>query len=241
MRLGVAEQLLARRRVPVRPLEVAHERRILGDLRLRSAEALAVRGDEQVVALPPVGEHRASGRVVRPGEPGDEQQRCAAERRSGAAQPRPALQQRGGDHEGDGEDEDGADERERPGERARRGPPAEVPAAHGARVREHAGQDEERGELLGEQDRHVVLRERVERVHRRRREADARPPPVAHGEREQQRPEPEEERLSDQRKPSRDALCRRRRGPRGTPGSRERGTPAAPARRRPTCRSRARP
>jgi hypothetical protein len=183
------------------PLHPRDEFRIGLHLGRRPAVALSARGEDRVVALAPHGHRHAAADVVRPREPGRQQDPCSRDR-TGADEPVPGCpraERRRDSDERRHDDEDGADERQRRGERRRPCPRERMPALPGEREQVHAREHEQPCERLSEDERHVVLRPGIDRVEQAGEERDAVAEPAPHRHHQQQRAASEEDGLPEQR------------------------------------------
>jgi len=198
----IRRELAGRRERAADRLHLRTELRRRLDVRRRGASPFAVRSECEVVALAPDRHRRAADDVVRPREPRHEQGRRRSRGGEAAQEPlagRPATDERGDHDERSGEHEHRTDEREKGGERAGARPRREPAALPRAREDVDAAEEDRPRKRLREDERHVVLRPRVERVEQPGQERDALAPPAADREHEQPRAEPEEHGLADER------------------------------------------
>jgi len=199
---GVAHQLGGGRLESVDSLQARPELGIGFDLRGRAVVAFTACREDQVVTLAPHRHRGPADHVVRPGEPGDEQQRRTCRRDADAKEPfarRSWPERRREDRQRRGEDEDRADEREGARERAAERPPQQAPLPPGPRERVHARERDRARENLRKHEWHIVLRPRVYGVEQAARQGDGLTPPAAHRQHQQPRADSEEQRLPHER------------------------------------------
>ena len=203
MRGRIARELGGRGQPAADALHARSELRVGLDVCGGRPVSLAGGREDQVVALAPHRHRRAADRVLRPGEPGNEQYGGGDRRRARAQEPLAhgaAPKQRREDDKRRDQHEDRANERDGSGERAGAGPGREPPALPRACEDIDAGERDRPRERLREHERDVVLRPRVDRVEEAGQERDPIAPPPADGDHQQPRAETEEHRLPDERR-----------------------------------------
>ena len=163
--------------------------------------ALAARREDEVVALAPDRHRRAADDVVRPAEPGDEQRQSCdprGRRAQQAVSTLPAGDQRSEHGQRNDEDEDRSNECKRCADGPERGPLDESSLLPGTREDVGAGEHQKPGQRLAQDQRHVVLRPRVERVDEAGEQSEPFAPPAPHGQHQQPRAQAEQHALTEQ-------------------------------------------
>lgn len=196
----IVQQLVRVRCEPVDGVQVPLERGVSLDVRGSLAVPLAACREQQVEAFAPDRHRRAARDAVGPDQPRHEEGR---RRGCGRGYPREAA--RAGTHEraeGDErcrEDEHGPDEREPSRERTHSRPADRRRALPGTRVRVHGGEHDGACECLAENERDVVLRPRIDRIEHAGEQRGILTPPASYCEHEEERTEPEERGLPNER------------------------------------------